>query len=122
MGCDVGIERRLSDFSGQKREDQVTRVKNPGLQLADEGGSAEARKVPQGNRETVPALDEFLQPGIGLNGAVEPPGQRPLSQEDRPEVVGEENQRTDSQVFEEGHECISPEVLIQGQRVNPVAG
>ena len=101
MGCDVGIEGRLSDLPGQKREDQVTRVEHSRLQLANESGSPEAGKVPQGHRETVPALDELLQPGIGLNRSVEAPGQRPLAQEDRPEVVAKKDKGADSQISEE---------------------
>ena len=101
VGCDVGIEGRLSNLPGQKREDQVTRVEHSRLQLANESGSPEAGKVPQGHRETVPALDELLQPGIGLNRSVEAPGQRSLAQEDRPEVVAEKDKSADSQIGEE---------------------
>ena len=101
MSCDVGVEGRLSDLPGQKREDQVTRVEHSRLQLANESGSPEAGKVPQGHREAVPALDELLQPGIGLNRSVEAPGQRSLAQEDRPEIVAEKNKSSDSQIGEE---------------------
>ena len=115
MNGDVEVEGLLSDLPGQPREGHVTRIEHARLQFANEGSSAETRKVPERHGETRPALDQFFQPGVGLDRAVEPPGQCPLAQKDRPEVVAEKDEGADSQIGEERFQSLQV-VSILSQR------